>query len=219
MPALNSRIHHGLTPSASAELQAARQKADIAIQKLRESGDRDVIDVLVTRYEELKERHDRLLRLQETVSTEEFSTTSTDKEKVTTTRQINMNQLEDGTFELTFPSDEAHDQPRVFILSSPAFEKDKPTQNIMVMAEELIRTAMVTIGSNEENFHESQIMYLMNIYDSLTSQEEKIDVLEKIKASPVALEIAAELYLSDAFRYLQSTQRILVRHFYNGGHQ
>ncbi|KAG5734368.1 hypothetical protein E4T56_gene6650, partial [Termitomyces sp. T112] len=157
----------------------------------------------------LKERHDRLLRLQETVSTEEFSTTSTDKEKVTTTRQINMNQLEDGTFELTFPSDEAHDQPRVFILSSPAFEKDKPTQNIMVMAEELIRTAMVTIGSNEENFHESQIMYLMNIYDSLTSQEEKIDVLEKIKASPVALEIAAELYLSDAFRYLQSTQRIL----------
>ncbi|KAH0588636.1 hypothetical protein H2248_004461 [Termitomyces sp. 'cryptogamus'] len=219
MPALNSRIHHGLTPSASAELQAARQKADIAIQKLRESGDRDVIDVLVTRYEELKERHDRLLRLQETVSTEEFSTTSTDQEKVTTTRQINMNQLEDGTFELTFPSDEAHDQPRVFILSSPAFEKDKPTQNIMVMAEELIRTAMVTIGSNEENFHESQIMYLMNIYDSLTSQEEKIDVLEKIKASPVALEIAAELYLSDAFRYLQSTQRILVRHFYNGGHQ
>ncbi|KAG5725908.1 hypothetical protein E4T56_gene5092, partial [Termitomyces sp. T112] len=82
MPALISRIHHGLTPSASAELQAARQKADIAIQKLRESGDRDVIDVLVTRYEELKERHDRLLRLQETVSTEEFSTTSTDKEKV-----------------------------------------------------------------------------------------------------------------------------------------
>ncbi|KAG6892942.1 hypothetical protein C0995_001994, partial [Termitomyces sp. Mi166 len=51
MLALISPTHHISRPSAPAKLQAAQQKADAAIQKLRESGDTQVANVLIARYE------------------------------------------------------------------------------------------------------------------------------------------------------------------------
>ncbi|KAG6871682.1 hypothetical protein C0995_001475 [Termitomyces sp. Mi166 len=92
MPALISHVQQ--TRTHSAKLQAAQQKADIAIQQLRQSGDQDVADVLIARYEELKQRHDRLLKLQETASIQGPLTTSTEEEEETTTPQINIEQLE-----------------------------------------------------------------------------------------------------------------------------
>ncbi|KAG6858905.1 hypothetical protein C0995_013033 [Termitomyces sp. Mi166 len=80
MAASIRRVHQPRTQSA--KLQAAQQKADIAIQQLRQSGDQDVADVLITRYEELKQRHDRLLKLQEATSIQGPLTTSTEEEEV-----------------------------------------------------------------------------------------------------------------------------------------
>ncbi|KAG6901322.1 hypothetical protein C0995_013580, partial [Termitomyces sp. Mi166 len=125
---------------------------------------RNVAGVRITRHKKLKQRRDRLPKLQQTTSIQGPLTTSTEEEE-TATLQINIDELEDGTFKVTLPPNEAHGHPRMLILTSPDFKKDEPTQNIIIMAEELIRTTMVTIGSNEQNFQESQIMYLMNIYE------------------------------------------------------
>ncbi|KAG6873145.1 hypothetical protein C0995_002519 [Termitomyces sp. Mi166 len=126
MPAFISHIHQ--TRTQSAKLQAASTEGRYCNPTIASK--------------RLKQRHDRLLKLQETTSIQGPLTTSTEEEEETATPQISIDQLEDGTFKLTLPPDEAHEQPRVLILTSPDFKKDEPTQNIIIMAEELIRTTM-----------------------------------------------------------------------------
>ncbi|KAG6881659.1 hypothetical protein C0995_001157, partial [Termitomyces sp. Mi166 len=121
--------------------------------------------------------------------------------------EINLDHLGDGSLRFTFPPDETEGKSKVYILTSPNFEKNNPVYNIITIAEEMVNTAIHYV-ERLKKMAESEMDYLTVMCESLTSQKEKIDSLKKAEGSPIALEVSAQLYLNDAFRFLQSVQMI-----------
>ncbi|KAH0588648.1 hypothetical protein H2248_004466 [Termitomyces sp. 'cryptogamus'] len=185
-------------------------KTDDAIQKLRDSGDSEVADILLARYEELCRRSEKLsLEFQKDETTSvTIPEESEDTAEGTDSFEINLDHLEDGSLKFTLPPDEAEGKPKVYIFSSPNFDKKDPVHNIIIVAEEMAITAMNHIDGLQ-NLTISEMEYLTVICESLTSQKQKINSLKKTEGSPIALEVAAQLYLNDAFTFFQSVQTIV----------
>ncbi|KAG6870369.1 hypothetical protein C0995_013494 [Termitomyces sp. Mi166 len=213
MPALIRR------PRAPGKLQAAALKADETIQKLKESdADPEAVAVLVAHYEELKKRHQRLKDLKKSrsetsQSDEEPPTTelqeNKDEDEQTPTQKVHIDQLEDGTFKFTLPSSEAGGKSEVYILNSEDYDRENPIYNILITANEVIRMAVKTIANHMQLLQRSHKAFLTNAQKSLLAQKNRLDLLLENEGSPMAIEIAAKLYLNDALGYVWRCQLML----------
>ncbi|KAG6910424.1 hypothetical protein DXG01_010779 [Tephrocybe rancida] len=196
----------------SEKLQAAQQRAGDALQKLRESGgDSEAADVLFARFEELKTRHERLRELQGSISTDtQTPGTETspaknideDSEPEITPQQMQVVQREDGGYECILGPDLKYPLPN-------DLNVEDGTQLAIGIADEFVKLAMEAVGDYIDDLHDAQTLYIANLNKDLSGQRERIDKLETTKASELAMEVAAQMYLNDALRFLQNTTQIV----------
>ncbi|KAG6877660.1 hypothetical protein C0993_005285 [Termitomyces sp. T159_Od127] len=125
------------------EIQMTQQKADDAIRELRNAGDSEVADILFARSEELKKRSDKLLNEYPKTA---LTTPGSSGDKA----------------DFTMPSDETEGKPKVYILSSPNFDKENPVQNIIIIAEEMANTA-INYLDKLPNLEVSKMQYLTDM--------------------------------------------------------
>ncbi|KAG6910425.1 hypothetical protein DXG01_010780 [Tephrocybe rancida] len=77
------------------------------------------------------------------------------------------------------------------------------------LANQFIKLALGGNGKDLDILHEAQTTYLANTYNDLSVQKERIDKIQAAKASQLAKEVAAELYLNNALRFLQNSDLAL----------
>ncbi|KAG6910421.1 hypothetical protein DXG01_010776 [Tephrocybe rancida] len=227
MPGTISHRPRAFKPHGPEKLQAARDKADESLQRLRESGeDLEAAEVLFARFEDLKKRHERLCQLQESLPsddaetpTEEEATENKDEEEPESAPQeLQVVRLEgknylqlslskyrwrytDGAYKCIFGE-------LVYPMPDDLNVED-PSQLVIGLADQFIKLALDGIGEEFDNLHDVQISYLANIYADLTGQKERIDKLQAANASRLAIEVAGQLYINDALRFLQNSDLII----------
>ncbi|KAF8069044.1 hypothetical protein FPV67DRAFT_1490876 [Lyophyllum atratum] len=203
MPGVTSSIRNMFASGAPEKLQTAQQKADKVIQKLRDSNrDPDVTDILVALYEELKERQERLVKYQESsliegTGEDEAQGDMAEEGEASGLLHYEVVAQEDGTMKCTLVS--GPNDPTG--MKSLEFTMD--LENLMTAAGQLIATARGKLEASMETLQEFQRMYLSDMSDRLTADEQKIASL-KTRVSTSAIEVAAHLYFSDALRFLQT---------------
>ncbi|KAG6819042.1 hypothetical protein H0H93_015999 [Arthromyces matolae] len=209
MSSLISPTRSQFGPSNPRKLEEVQKNAALAIQRLRESEPSEVADVLVARYEELMKRHEQLKELQ--ANHEHYNTSQSEqqseKEVFHSGIEASIDQLEDGSFKITVPSN-IGEEPKVYVLHSPDFDEKNPIKNTLLVAEELVKAGVEIVDSNLDNLGKAQMTYVTDLYESLSAQKDKLDSMLAADGSSMAIDVVAQLYLKDSLAFLQSAQLV-----------
>ncbi|RDB25038.1 hypothetical protein Hypma_007480 [Hypsizygus marmoreus] len=202
-----STIRRFFGSSSPAKLRRAQQNAERALERL--SNDPETAkeaEILRARYEELKERHERLLEKQETSDGDEKVEPEVEEEEELVKCKVVTE--EDGTVTCTLmsSSQDAESISLEFKITPPA-EGEDPVQAILDAAEELVAKAMETIDEHSAILDNVQILHLANMFERLQAEQKKV---EASPSSTTVSDIAARLYFSDALRYLRTVQLMVI---------